>query len=248
MNKKVFWLSIIAVIASFAGGFLVANSLNRREITALQNENENLKNAQTETERNNEEFSLTEAEIRQKIDEADRNPNNTAFQKNLGLALYNYASMKQNTDLLKEVSRLLNRVYDKNPKDYETVVTLGNINFDIGYFNKSNEDFQMARSFYQKALEQKPNDSEVITDLGLTYFLADPPDFEAARADFQKSLQIEPKNEKTLQVMIETLVKAGKNAEAEKYIADLKEVNPKNDVLSNLNSSQTTNETDFQKQ
>ncbi len=248
MNKKVFWLSIVAVLASFAGGFLIANSLNRNELNALRDENENLKNAQNQTNQTEEELTLSDEEIKRKIIEADQNPTNFSFQKNLGLALYNYASMKQNVELLVEVSRLLNRVYENNPKDYEALVMMGNINFDIGYFGKNNENFQKARVFYEKALEQKPNDENVLTDLGLTYFLSNPPQTERAIVEFQKSLQQNPKDEKTLQVIIQALLSQNKKEEAEKYMARLKEVNPNNQILSSQNPQPIQDEEIFQKQ
>jgi tetratricopeptide (TPR) repeat protein len=248
MNKKVFWLSIVAVLASFAGGFLIANSLNRNEINALRAENETLKNAQNETNQTEEELSLSDEEIKRKIIEADQNPTNFSFQKNLGLALYNYASMKQNAELLADVSRLLNRVYENNPKDYDTVVTLGNINLDIGYFAKNNENFQKARVFYEKALEQKPNDENVRTDLGLTYFLSNPPDTVRAIVEFQKSLLQNPKDERALQFMIKALLSQNKKDEAGKYMARLKEVNPDNQIFSKGNPLPVQDENNLQNQ
>ena len=248
MNKKVFWLSIVAVILSFAGGFMLANSLNRKEMSALRAENDNLKKAQTEPAQTDEEGNLSDEEITAKIAEADRSPTNIPFQKNLGLALYNYASMKQNTELLREVERLLTRVYEKNPDDYEAIVALGNINFDVGYFDKKNENFQTAREFYQKALSKKPDDESVRTDLGLTYFLSNPPQTEQAIAEFQKALKINPKDDKTLQVLIQALLSQNKKVEAEKYIAQLKEINPNSEVLSNLNSPPEAGAGDLQKQ
>lgn len=236
MNKKIFWLSIVAVIASFAGGFLVANSLNKKELDALRSENENLKKTRPADEQSGEGFSLSDEEIKQKIAEADQNPNNINFQKNLGLALYKYAPMKQNADLLGEVSRLMNRVYADNPNDYAALVTLGNVNLDLGYFREKNENFQKAREFYQKALEQKPDDADIRTDIGLTYFLSNPPEIETATANFEKALKTDPKHERTLQAMIQMLVSLKKRDEAEKYIARLREINPNNQILSNLNS------------
>lgn len=248
MNKKAFWLSIVAVLASFIGGFLIANSLNRNELNTLRSENENLKNVQNETNQQEEELSLSDEEIKRKIIEADQNPTNISFQKNLGLALYNYASMKQNVELLLEVSRLLTRVYENNPKDYDALVTLGNINFDIGYFGKNNENLQKARVFYEKALEQKPNDENVRTDLGLTYFLSNPAQTDQAVIEFQKSLEINPKQEKTLEAIIQALLSENKKDEADKYITKLKEVNPNNQILSSLNATLLENEKTLQKQ
>lgn len=236
MNGKVFWLSIVAVIVSFVGGFLLANALNRNELNTLRADNERLKTSQNEPNKNQTGLALSDEEIREKIAEADRNSGNFAFQKNLGLALYRYAAMKQDADLLAEVGRVLNRAYEINKQDYEILVALGNIYFDIGYFKKDDAPFQKAREFYTLALRQKPNDVDVRTDFGLTYFLINPPEYEKAVGEFQKSLQTNPKHEKTLQVMTQTLLAQNNTAEAEKYLAKLKEVNSENQYLAELES------------
>ncbi len=234
MDGKVFYLSLVAVIVSFVGGFLLANALNRSELNNLRAEIERAKNSQNEATQNQSGLTLSEEEIREKIAEADRDPNNFDFQKNLGLALYRYAAMKQDAELLSEVGRLLNRAFESNKQDYDVAVTLGNIYFDIGYFEKDNAQFQNARKFYLIALEQKPNDADVRTDLGLTYFLVNPPEAEKAISEFQKSLQTNPKHEKTLQVLTQTLLSQNNTLEAEKYLAKLKEVNSGNQYLSEM--------------
>ncbi len=234
MNGKSFWLTIIAVIVSFAGGFLLANAFNRTELNALQVENARLKTVQPDNSQNQSNVQLSEEEIRQRIGEADANPNNFGFQKNLGLALYRYAAMKQDPELLSEVGRLLNRAFENDKKDYDVLITLGNIYFDVGYFKKDNAQFQKARELYQLALQQKPNDADARTDLGLTYFLTDPPENARAIAEFQKSLQTNPKHEKTLQVLAQTFLSENNYAEAEKYLAKLKEVNANNQYLPEL--------------
>lgn len=234
MKGKVFWLSIAAVIASFVGGFLLANALNRNDISTLKAENDRLKNAQIQTKQNETELNLSDEEIQTKIAEADRNPNNFAYQKNLGLALSRYAAMKQDPKLLNEVGRLLNRAFENNRQDYDVIVALGNIYFDIGFFQKDNAQFQKAREFYQKALEQKSNDADVKTDLGLTYFLTDPPENDKAFVELQKALQINPKQEKALQVIAQILISQNKPEEAEKFVKRLKEVNSANQTIPEL--------------
>ncbi len=236
MNGKVFWLSIAAVVVSFVGGFLLANALNRSELNALRAENERLKTSSNESTENQTGLALSDEEIREKIAEADRNPNNYPFQKNLGLALYRYAAMKQDADLLAEAGRLLSRAFEANKNDYDVIVTLGNISFDIGYFKKDNAEFERAREFYRLALEQKPKDVDVRTDLGLTYFLVNPPENDKAIAEFQKSLQTNPKHEKTLQVMTQTHLGQNNHVEAEKYLGRLKAVNSKNQYVAELES------------
>ena len=234
MGKKIFWISIAAVFVSFFGGFLLANALNRKEMNDIRAENARLKNAQNASPQANPEFSLSDEEIRQKIAQADQNPENISYQKNLGIALYRYAAMKQDGELLNEISRLLNRVYEKDPKDYDVIVTLGNIYFDLGYLKKDNENFQKSREFYQKALEQKPDDAGVRTDYGLTYFLEKPPQTDKAIAEFQKSLQINSKDERALEAITRALLSQNNTSEAGKYLTKLKEVNPGNQNLPEL--------------
>ena len=59
-------------------------------------------------------------------------------------------------------------------------------------------------------------------------------EYEKAIAEFQKSLQNNPKHEKTLQVMAQTLLAQNKVAEAEKFVARLKESNANNQYLAQL--------------
>lgn len=232
MNTKFFWLSIVAVILSFIGGFLLANSLNRNDINALQAENERLKK-QNSTQ-NESSSKLSAEEIKKRIAEADKNPDNFEFQKSLGLALYRYAAINQDTDLMAEVQRLLGRANKLKPTDYEVLVALGNVHFDLGYLKKENDQFDKARAIYLQALKEKPEDVNVRTDYGLTYFLKSPSDYETAISEFNKSLKLDPKHERTLQVMIEAYANQGKKGEAEKYLAKLEEVNPQNTTLPGL--------------
>lgn len=248
MKTKVLLLSIAAVLTSFIAGFLLANALNRGELNALKAENERLNNTQTAARQNETENTLTDEEITRKIAEADRNPNNSAFQKDLGLALYRYAAVKQDTKLFTEAARLLYRASELVPQDYDVVVGLGNLYFDVGYYKKSNEEFLKAREFYLKALRQKPNDADVITDLGLTYFLINPAETDKAIAEFQKSLRINPKQEKSLQVLTEALLKQNKTSEAEKYLEILRSVNQNNENLPELTARLAQSKTDSEKQ
>ena len=223
MDKKIIFISIPAIILSFIGGFLFANALNRSAMDALRAENVKLKES---TDQLPPETDLTADEIGKRVAEADQNPDNFSFQKNLGLALYRYGAMKQDASLLKDTSRILERAISLNPKDYEVIVALGNLHFDLGYLNKNNQEFEFARKFYEQALSQRPSDVDVRTDLGLTYFLENPPQNEKAIAEFQKSLKDNPKHEKTLQFLTQALIKTGKRAEAENVLAELGKINP----------------------
>ncbi len=247
MNKKALALSLIAVFISFLGGFLLANALNKNELNTLRGDNEKLKNSLNIETQNSSEITLSDEELRRKISEADQNPVNIEVQRGLGLALYRYASIKQDTEILSDVARLLMRSYEKNSNDFEVTTALGNVYFDIGYFKKDDENFQKAREFYTQALKEKPNDADVRTDFGLTYFLLNTPENEKAITEFQKSLRINPRHEKTLQVIAQAFLAENKPEEAERYILRLREVNGNNSNLPNLVTRLEESKNNFQK-
>jgi len=230
MNKKAIALSIIAVIAGFIGGFLLANSLNRKELENLRAENAQLKNAQTQSG----ELTLADDEIQKKIAEADRNPSNFEFQKNLAVGLYRYAQMKQDAKFLPEVARLLKRASEINPQDYATIVALGNVYFDLGQINKDNAAIEQSREFYRKALAIKKDDADVQSNLGLTYFFAAPPAPDKAIAEYEKALQINPKHEKSLENLVRANLSLGKVKEAEDFLNKLKQIDSQNEALPDL--------------
>jgi tetratricopeptide (TPR) repeat protein len=234
MGTRALWISVIAVILSFCGGFLLANALNRAELTALRGENDRLKNETAAAKTDDAEPSLSEEEIRSKIASADANPGNFDFQKNLGIALYRYAAMKNDTALLAESSRILTRANQLNEKDHDVALSLAHSYFDSGYYNKDNKGFEKAREAYAKALLLKPRDADTQTEIGMTWILVDPPDYARAVAEFQKALLIDPKNEKTLRFLTETYARSGNVAEAQKTLARLRETNPANSSLSEL--------------
>lgn len=246
-NNKVVWLSILAIIISFIGGFFVANALNKNELETLRVENNRLKKEPNNSTNVQSEMNLSDEEIKQKIAEADSNPTNLDFQKSLGTALYRYGSMKQDSKILTESARILTRVYDKNPNDKDTAIMLGNAYFDIGYFQKNNDVLLKARQIYQKILDQSPKDAEVRTDFGLTFFLQIPPDYDKTSEELKKSLQDNPKLEKTLQFLVQTLLKQQKTQEAETYLAKLKEINPKTPTLTEVQAQMAESEKAEQK-
>lgn len=247
MNSKLIWLSILAVVISFFGGFYVANSLNGGELVKLRAENEQLKKNPAANSSNAPDEALSDEEIRQKIAAADKNPADIPFQRNLGLALYRYGAMKKDSALLGEAARLLQRALDGDPKDYDVTVALGNAFFDIGFFKKDAASMQKGRDFYLKALAQKPTDTDVKTDLGISYFVATPPDYEKSAAELQKALETDPKHERALLFMTQTLLKQNKPAEAEKVLARLKAVNPAAPSLSELTAQMSQTEATDQK-
>ena len=145
MTTKFWLISLVAVIASFFGGFLMANALNRAELNSLKAENEKLKNTAKNAQDDEQQPVLDDSELKAKIAQADQNPQDFDFQKKLGLALGKYASIKQDPDLLKEAVRILARANGLQKTDADILVGLGNAHFDLGYFNKDNNELAAAR-------------------------------------------------------------------------------------------------------
>src|SRR5262245_60531465 len=87
-----------------------------------------------------------------------------------------------------DVDRLL-KVAAGDPKGAGPRVALGNLYFDA-------ERYQDASQWYEAALKLAPNDADVSTDLGVSYYYLNQPD--RALAQFDHSLQIDAKHTKTL--------------------------------------------------
>lgn len=245
MSNQSFWITIVGMAVCFGAGFLLANSLNRNEIAGLQAQVEQArKNPSASTAPNapggQEPAELSDAEIKQKISEADASPENINFQRDLGAALYRYGGMKQDPALIGEAVRLLKRFIDKSPQDYDVNVLIGNALFDIAAMKKDASGYKAARDFYAKALEMRPNDAEVRADYGSTYFLGEPVEVEKARTELQKALTSDGSNERALQFMTQVLIKSGNRAEAEKTFAKLKSVNPNNPMIPTLTNQIAT--------
>lgn len=229
MNAKLWLIAVLALTIGLIGGFFLANSLNRSELNTLRAENEQLKANATKPA-----GELSDEEIRQKIAEADQKSQDFNFQKDLGIALYRYATLQKRFDLLTDVERILTRANALNPKDFDVLVVLGNTIFDIAYGNKDNEKFARAREIYQTALIQKPEDIDVQTDLALTYFFTNPPDLERSSEELNKSLKKDPNHERTLQFVAQVYIKQNKKAEAEQTLEKIRQINPGNPQIPDL--------------
>jgi cytochrome c-type biogenesis protein CcmH/NrfG len=101
---------------------------------------------------------------------------------------------------------------------------LGNANFDA-------ERFEDAEKWYTAALKQKPDDVNLRTDLGLTFFFSEPRDIERAVREFRASLERDPKHVPTLQNLVVALTAKG---DAEAARATLEAVSPQNPALARL--------------
>jgi tetratricopeptide (TPR) repeat protein len=232
MDKNTVLVAVIALLSGFIGGFLLATKIDRSEIDRLRSQTP----AQTQPGPNSassDDQALSPEEIKAKIDEADKNPENFSFQKNLGIALYRYGAMKQDEKVINEAARILTRANALDPRDFDVLASLGNAQFDLGFAKEDANGFDKARANYLKALAIR-EDADVRTDLGISYFVADRPDLSKAAAELEKVAAANPRHDRSMQFLVQVYIKQNRLDDADKALAKLKEISPGNPALAEL--------------
>ena len=163
---------------------------------------------------------LTEEEIAATIARADQRPDDFATQRNIGVAIYRYGSIKQNARLYPAVDRLLDRAASTETRTITTSRSaLGTRTSTSDLSTKTTMPLHSPGVITPRLSAAKPNDADVLVDLALTYYLQTPPDLDSSVNEFRKALAANPKHEKTLQFMIQALLKQNKAAEASDLLA-----------------------------
>lgn len=246
-TKQKLIYSLVGLVIGFAAGFAFANGVNRAEHDKLRaevarlnaNASDNAGIGKSGNSNNSGQPSaqqtLSPEEIREKIAQADANPKDLEFQRNLGRGLYLYAVNFNQTDLMPDIIRLLKRASEADPKDDNTLILIGNAFFLMGQ-NGDTARFAEARSYYQKVVELKPKDVYARTATGLCYFFDRPSDPQSAIREYRKALALEPRHEMTLQGLAAALIATGELVEAQKRIEELESVNASNSELADLRS------------
>jgi len=114
--------------------------------------------------------------------------------------------------------RELTEKIKQNPKDFDSLVELGNINFD-------QKNFEDAISTYKKALALRPDALNVRTDMGTAMFYAKR--FDDAIATFQETLKSDPTNAQALFNLGVTMLHGKNNPDgARQYWEKMIQTNP----------------------
>jgi len=237
MDKNTVLYVIAALLLGFIGGFMLANSMNRSEMNSLRSQAAappvGANNTST-APGSQAEPALSDAELKAKIDEADKNPSNFEYQKNLGTALYKYAAMKQLPALLPDTVRILERADSLNNRDFDVLVGLGNAHFDLGFQNKESAEFQKARDIYARALALRSGDTDVQTDDAITWYVQPSPDYAKAAAGLEKVISADPRQTRAMQFLAQCYIKMGRAADAQRVVDKIRALDPKDDSLPDL--------------
>lgn len=239
MKKENVLFGIVGLLFGVIIGFAVTNSINRNAYSQMAMQGApsaampgNLPQVSNQVVRDQPNTGGAMPQIQQTIDRANKEPGNFEAQIAAGDVYYQI----QRFD---EAAAFFEKALQIKPSDYDTIIKTGNARFDAGALKMENnqdgtEDFKRAEKIYAAALAKNPNDANVRTDLGLTYFYRQPKDIERALKEFQASLAADPNHEMTLQVMARALKEKGDTAALLQTLAKLEKVNPNNQVLKQL--------------
>ncbi|HEY0408600.1 MAG TPA: tetratricopeptide repeat protein [Pyrinomonadaceae bacterium] len=231
MNKDNILFAVIGVLLGFIGGFLFANSVNQRGLPpprssasapgAQAPQGSALPPDHPPTSSNStQDINELSKELKEAVEKAKSEPTN--FDAQVAAAKHLYENR-----LYDQAIEYFTRANQLRPDSYETLTNLGNTYFDAGKFD-------LAEKWYNTALAKRPNDVNVRTDLGLSFFFRKPPDPDRAIKEFRAALKSDPNHEQTLINLIVVLSEKGDIQEARNALAQLERASPNNSALPKL--------------
>jgi tetratricopeptide (TPR) repeat protein len=120
----------------------------------------------------------------------------------------------------------LREYVEKNPNDADAVLQLAHLNFDVQNWGRS-------RELYLQYLELRPEDPNVLTDLGAT--LRELRDYNGALERFARAQQISADHwQSRFNEILVLAIDLGKLDEAEKRLAELQRLQPSNPDVQRL--------------
>jgi tetratricopeptide (TPR) repeat protein len=245
LNAKVLIAGALGILLGFLAGFFLANGINRAEQEKMRAELASSRGGAKEGDAGQGQKAsapdggdsfptLTDEQLGNAVRQADADPSNAELQHKVGQALYFYAWEKGNAQILPEVARILKRAHALDPKNYRTTVIAGDAHFLIASRSGEAATLAEARKFYEAALAAKPDDAQVRTNLGRTYFFDKPPNPQRAIGEYRRALRSDPRQELSLQSLAAALIETGGFEEAARRLDELEKVNPSNEELAGL--------------
>lgn len=247
LSARTLAVGAACLVVGFLAGFFLADNIYRGEHRKLTAEVASLRAAggkaagqsggqqQQAADAGGGSFpTLTDEQLGNAVRQADASPSDVEVQNKVGQALYFYAWEKGNAQILPDVARILKRAHSLDPKNYRTVVLAGDAHFLIASSGDDTKALAEARRFYEAALAVRPEDAQVRTNLGRTYFYDKPSDPQRAIREYRRALQSDPKQEVSVQSLAAALIETGGFDEAARRLEELEKLNPANADLSNL--------------
>ncbi len=233
MQFKHYIISFFALAIGFTGGFLVANGLNKSEIQTLSAKNAELQNSATAGNQP-EQKKLSNEEVSKLLDTASKSPDDADLQKRTAFEIYRDAAASDDTGRFADVEKLLERAFTTNPEDFDVLAALAQLKFSLGKIKKDEKRIADAKAFYKKASAKRPDDVRLLIGFAASLLDLDTPDGKGAIEVLQKAYKVDSKDEMVLFYMVKAHTAAGNLKEASDFLAELKEVNPKNGLVADI--------------
>lgn len=242
MNSKIILSAVVGILIGFAGGFFMANSINRS--AALQQQTQNGLPAPNPQQGLQPPFANMPGAaagsgnsggggggaiqmVNDAIEKAKNEPENFEAQ-------YAAANMYYQIDRFAEALKYFENANRILPDHYLTLVRLGNSNYGL-------RKYEEAEKWYGRALELKPDDVDVRTDYGTTFFLREAKDFDRALKEYQISLEKNPTHEPTLQNLCAVYLEKGDRQNLADAVTRLEKVNPQNPTIAKFRQELSLN-------
>lgn len=223
MTKENILFTIVGLLLGLIVGFMFANNVNQKALVAAtpaaMKQNPNMPEGHPDINGMNQ-LSASSPQIAAAVEQAQKEPAN--FEAQVKAAEMNYQI--EQYDKAIEFLKIANKI---KPEDYPTIVNIGNAYFDNGNYVES-------ENWYAKALEQKADDENVRTDLGLTFIFRDPPNYDRAIKEFETVLAKNINHPQALQNLTVAYTKKNNAAKATETVNKLEEVDPSNVSIAKL--------------
>ena len=223
MNKDNILFGIVGLLLGCIIGFVFANKVNQnnaRDPGPVQSASSNPNMLQGHPPVSENGTGGMMPEIAETIKRAKEEPNSFEAQMHAAEIYYKINRLEQALEFFQKANKI-------KPDDYQAIVWLGNVNFDL-------ERYETAESWYTAALAKNPNDVAVRTDLGLTFMSRKPQDLDRAIKEFQGSLQRDSNHKQTLQNITAAYIRKGDAQKAKEYLERLEKVEPNSEAIANL--------------
>ena len=236
MNSKLIIAAAIGIFIGFAGGFFLANSINRsagmmqQPTTAAANPglpNQPGAGGMQPPFANMPGGGGAIAMVSDAIEKAKNEPDSFESQ-------YNAANMYYQIDRFEEAVKYYEQANRILPDHYQTIVRLGNSSYGLRKYDE-------AARWYARALELQPDDVDVRTDFGTTFFLREQKDLDRAVKEYKTSLEKNPEHEPTLQNLCAVYLEKGDRQGLEETVAKLEKVNPQNPTIAKFRQELSMN-------
>lgn len=221
MTRDNLLFAIIGLLLGFIIGFMFASTISQRDrqpasATTARNQNLPPDHPALPAEAGKDP-QQTFADVQAALKQAKEEPSNFDAQMRAAELYYQIQRYDQAIEFLLKANQL-------KPDSYEPVVNLGNVNFDAGHF-------EAAEKWYAAALQKRPDDVNVRTDLGSTFLSRQPPDLDRAIKEFRRSIELDPNHKQTIYNLVVAYLQKDDAREAQEMISKLEGIDPANQDL-----------------